>query len=124
MPKLEKNTARNALTAIILYELSRLDSLPLPTQFLIASELTAAIQTLRMSQAYADNTFHESQAGHYSLLKREALDKRNQSVNQVSFAIASIMHCIHKAYEIDGLQNELISTTIDWVRKILVDSQS
>lgn len=119
MPTSEKNVTKNALTAIVLYELSRLDTLPFATQSLIASELTAAIQTLRMSRAYADNAFHESQASYYASLKREALDKRKQTPNHAGFAIASIMHCIHKAYEIEGLQNQLIFTTIEWAKKIV-----
>jgi hypothetical protein len=112
----ERATARNTLTAIVLYELARLETLPLATQSLIASELTAAIQTLRMSQVHADEAFHESQAAYFASLKRNALDKRNQSANQVSFSLASIMHCIHKSYDIEGLQKELITSALKWVK--------
>jgi hypothetical protein len=37
---------------------------------------------------------------------------------------ASIMHCIYKAYEVDGLQNELITTTLNWVRDCIAKSQT
>lgn len=118
----EKNVTKNALTAIVLYELARLEALPLATQSLVASELTVAITTLRMSQQHADAAFHESQAAYYSAQKRDALDKRNQSANQVSFAIASIMHCVHKAYSVDGLQNEIIASAIEWVKKTVANN--
>lgn len=122
MPTSEKTVTKNALTAIVLYELSRLDTLPPATQSLVASELTVAITTLRMSQQYADEAFHESQAAYYSAQKREVLEQRNQQDNQVSFAIASIMHCVHKAHAIDGLQNEIITSTIEWVRKTVTNN--
>jgi hypothetical protein len=120
----ERTTARNTLTAIVLYELARLETLPLATQSLIASKLTAAIQTLRMSQAHADEAFHESQASYFASLKRSALDNRNQTANQVSFSLASIMHCVHKAFEIEGLQKELITSVLNWVKDNSLKIQS
>ena len=123
MPIPNQTVARNALTAIMLYELSRLDSLPISTQAAIASELMANLQTLRMSSAYADESFHSSQASYYAAEKRRALDRRNQSTNQIGFAVASIMHCIFKSYEVEGFQNELINTTLNWIRKVVADAQ-
>ncbi len=52
------------------------------------------------------------------------LEQKNQSDNQVRFAIASIMHCVHKGYEVEGLQNELIRSTINWVRECIAKTQT
>ncbi len=117
MHSIEKATTKNALTAIVLYELSRLETLPFELQLEAATGLISAIQTLRMSQTHANASFHESQAAYYASQKRDALDKRIQAANQVEYTIASVMHSIYKAYEIEGLQNELIATTINWTRK-------
>ncbi len=124
MPTPEQTRTRNTLTAILLYELSRLDQLPLTVTVMIASELTATIQTLRMSQVHADQGFHQNQAAHFSEVKRNTLERKNQSESQVRFAIASIMHCIHKGYEVDGLQNELIAATMTWVRESVTRTQT
>ena len=124
MPSIEHTRKRNTLSAILLYELSRLDQLPMATQILIVAELTAAIQTLRMSQAHTDQDFHQNQATHFSLIKRNTLEQKNQSESQVRFAIASIMHCIHKGYEVDGLQNELIVSVMSWVRETIAKTQN
>jgi hypothetical protein len=124
MPSLEQSKTKNALTAIHSYELSRLEQLPLATVIAISSELTAAIQTLRISKEYADETFHQNQAAYYSSLKKTTLESKNQVDHQISYAIASIMHCIYKAYEVDGLQNELIATTFNWVRDSIAKSQT
>jgi len=93
------------------------------TQILIAAELTAAFQTLRMSQVPADHQFHQNQATHFSEVKRNTLEQKNQSESQVRFAIASIMHCIHKGYEVEGLQNDLIASTMTWVRESVAKMQ-
>ena len=124
MPTPEQTRTRNTLSAILLYELSRLDQLPLTVKVMIASELTATIQTLRMSQVHADQGFHQNQAAHFSEVKRNTLERKNQSESQVRFAIASIMHCIHKGYEVEGLQNELIASTITWVRESVAKTQT
>jgi hypothetical protein len=124
MPTPEQARTRNTLTAILFYELSRLDQLPLTVKVMIASELTATIQTLRMSQVHADQGFHQNQAAHFSEVKRNTLERKNQSESQVQFAIASIMHCIHKGYEVDGLQNELIASTMTWVRESVAKIQT
>ncbi len=123
MPSVEHTRTRNTLSAILLYELSRLDQLPMATQILIAAELTAVFQTLRMSQVHADHQFHQNQATHFSLIKRNTLEQKNQSESQVRFAIASIMHCVHKGYEVEGLQNELIASTMMWVRESVAKMQ-
>jgi len=124
MPSLEQSKTKNALTAIHSYELSRLEQLPLATVIAISSELTVAIQTLRISKEHADEPFHQNQAAYYSSLKRTTLERRNHVDQQISYAIASIMHCIYKAYEVDGLQNELIATTFNWVRNSIAKSQT
>ncbi len=124
MPSLEQSKTKNALTAIHSYELSRLEQLPLATVIAISSELTAAIQTLRISKEYADETFYQNQAAYYSNLQITTLERTNQVDSQVRYAIASIMHCIYKAYEVDGLQNELIATTFNWVRNSIAKSQT
>ena len=59
MPTFEQ-AQKNSLSAILSYELSHLDLLTTVTKVRIASELTAAIQTLRMSQSHADSAFHQS----------------------------------------------------------------
>ena len=124
MPSLEQSKTKNALTAIHSYELSRLEQLPIATVIAISSDLTAAIQTLRISKEYADETFHQNQAAYYSSLKRTTLENKNQVDHQICYAIASIMHCIYKAYEVDGLQNELITTTLNWVRDSITKTQT
>jgi hypothetical protein len=124
MPSLEQSKTKNALTAIHSYELSRLEQLPLATMIAISSELTAAIQTLRISKEHADEPFHQNQAAYYSSFKRTTLERRNHVDHQISYATASIMHCIYKAYEVDGLQNELITTTFNWVRNSIAKSQT
>ena len=124
MRSLEQSKTKNALTAIHSYELSRLEQLPLATVIAISSELTAAIQTLRISKEHADEPFHQNQAAYYSSLKRTTLESKNQVDHQIGYAIASIMHCIYKAYEVDGLQNELIATTFNWVRNSIAKSQT
>ena len=124
MPSLEQSKTKNALTAIHSYELSRLEQLPLATVIAISSELTVAIQTLRISKEHADEPFHQNQAAYYSSLKRTTLERRNHVDQQISYSIASIMHYIYKAYEVDGLQNELIATTFNWVRDSSAKSQT
>jgi hypothetical protein len=124
MPSLEQSKTKNALTAIHSYELSRLEQLPIATVIAISSDLTAAIQTLRISKEYADETFHQNQAAYYSSLKRTTLESKNQVDHQIVYAIASIMHCIYKAYEVDNLQNELITTTLNWVRDSIAKTQT
>ena len=124
MQSLEQTKTKSSLTAIHSYELSRLELLPLATIIAISSELTAAIQTLRISKQHADETFHRNQAAYYSTLKKTTLERKNQVDSQVRYAIASIMHCIYKAYEVDGLQNELIATTFNWVRDSIAKSQT
>jgi len=124
MPSLEQSKTKNALTAIHSYELSRLEQLPIATVIAISSDLTAAIQTLRISKEYADETFHQNQAAYYSSLKRTTLENKNQVDHQIGYAIATIMHCIYKAYEVDGLQNELVAITLNWVRNNIAKSQT
>lgn len=124
MPTLEKTRTKNTLTAILLYEISRLEQLPIAMQIRIASELTAAFQTLSMSQAHTDQAVNQNQAAYFSAVKRDMLEQKNQSDNQVRFAIASIMHCVHKGYEVEGLQNELIRSTINWVRECIAKTQN
>jgi hypothetical protein len=79
---------------------------------------------LRNSKEYADETFHRNQTAYYSNLKITTLERINQVDSQVRYAIASIMHCIYKANEVDGLQNELIATTLNWVRDCIAKSQT
>ena len=124
MPTLEQTRTKNTLTAILLYEISRLEQLPIAMQIRISSELTAAFQTLRMSQAHTDQAVNQNQAAYFSAVKRDMLEQKNQSDNQVRFAIASIMHCVHKGYEVEGLQNELIRSTINWVRECIAKTQN
>lgn len=124
MPTLEQTRIKNTLTAILLYEISRLEQLPIAMQIRISSELTAAFQTLRMSQAHTDQAVNQNQAAYFSAVKRDMLEQKNQSDNQVRFAIASIMHCVHKGYEVEGLQNELIRSTINWVRECIAKTQN
>ena len=124
MPTLEQTRTKNTLTAILLYEISRLEQLPIAKQIRISSELTAAFQTLRMSQAHTDQAVNQNQAAYFSAVKRDMLEQKNQSDNQVRFAIASIMHCVHKGYEVEGLQNELIRSTINWVRECIAKTQN
>ena len=124
MPTLEQTRTKNTLTAILLYEISRLEQLPIAMQIRISSELTAAFQTLRMSQAHTDQAVNQNQAAYFSAVKRDMLEQKNQSDNQVSFAIASIMHCIHKGNEVEGLQNELIASTMTWVRESVTRTQT
>ena len=124
MPTLEQTRIKNTLTAILLYEISRLEQLPIAMQIRIASELTASFQTLRMSQAHTDQAVNQNQAAYFSAVKRDMLEQKNQSDNQVRFAIASIMHCVHKGYEVEGLQNELIRSTINWVRECIAKTQN
>ena len=117
-------TKKNTLSAILLYELSRLELLPTSTKVQIASELTVAIQTLRMSQAHADHAFYQNQAAHYSVIKRAELENKNQSESQIRFSVASIMHCVHLAYEVDDFQNELIASALNWVRDNVMKAQT
>jgi hypothetical protein len=123
MPPLQKIKKINSLSAIHSYELSRLEQLPLATVIAIASELTAALQTLRISKENSDKISHQNQAAYYLNLKMISLERKNQVGKQVSYGIASIMHCIYKADEIDGLQNNLITTTLNWVRDSIAKSQ-
>ena len=124
MPTLEQTRTKNTLTAILLYEISRLEQLPIAMQIRISSELTAAFQTLRMSQAHTDQAVNQNQAAYFSAVKRDMLEQKNQSDNQVRSAIASIMQCVHKGYEVEGLQNELIRSTINWVRECIAKTQN
>ena len=124
MPTLEQTRTKNTLTAILLYEISRLEQLPIAMQIRIASELTASFQTLRMSQAHTDQAVNQNQAAYFSAVKRDMLEQKNQSDNQVRSAIASIMQCVHKGYEVEGLQNELIRSTINWVRECIAKTQN
>jgi hypothetical protein len=124
MPTLEQTRTKNTLSAILLYEISRLEQLPIAMQIRIASELTAAFQNLHMSQSHADQAVNQNQAAYFSAVKRDMLEQKNQSDNQVRFAIASIMHCVHKGYEVEGLQNELIRSTINWVRECIAKTQN
>ncbi len=117
-------TKKNALSAILSYELSRLELLTTATKVRIASELTVAIQTLRMSQAHADHAFNQNQAAHYSVIKRAELENKNQSESQIRFSVASIMHCVHLAYEVDDFQNELIASALNWVRDNVMKAQT
>jgi hypothetical protein len=121
---MEHFKTRNTLTAILLYELSRIEQLPIQTQMLIASDLTAKIQNLRMSKAQSEQDFHRDQAAYFSLVKRNTLEQKNQLESQVSFAVASIMHCIHKGFEVEGLLNELITSVIDWKRACIAKTQT
>ena len=123
MPTLEQTRTKNTLSAILLYEISRLEQLPIAMQIRIASELTAAFQNLHMSQSHADQAVNQNQAAYFSAVKRDMLEQKNQSDNQVRFAIASIMHCVHKGYEVEGLQNELIASTMIWVRESVAKMQ-
>jgi hypothetical protein len=119
-----EQTQKNTLSAILLYELSRLELLTTATKVRIASKLTVAIQTLRMSQAHADHAFHQNQAAHYSVIKRAELENKNQLESQIRFSVASIMHCVYLAYAVDGLQNELIASTLNWVRDSIAKTQT
>ena len=118
-----KQANRNTLSAILMYELSRLEALPMAARVQIATELTAAIQALRISQANTNGDSYQDQAAHYSGVKRATFQQKNQSENQVRFAIASVMYCRHEAYVIDGLQNELIVSTLNWVRDSITKVQ-
>lgn len=121
---MEHFKTRNTLSAILLYELSRLEQLSIQTQMLIASDLTVKIQNLRMSRAHPQQDFHRDQAAYFSLVKRNTLEQKNQSESQVGFAVASIMYCIHKSFEVEGLQNELIASVIDWKRACIAKTQT
>ncbi len=121
---MEHFKTRNTLTAILLYELSRLEQLSIQMQLLIASELTAKIQNLRMSKEHTEQDFHREQAAYFSLVKRNTLEQKNQSESQVGFAVASIMYCSHKGFEVEGLQNELIASVIDWKRACVAKTQT
>ncbi len=121
---MNKQEQRNSLNAVFLYELSRIEQLPIDIAVKVASELTVAIQTLRISKEYADLAFHQNQATHYAILKRDMLGKLSSQENQVRFASASIMHCIYKAFEFDGLQNEFIALTLNWVQISVAKVQS
>ena len=116
-------TKKNTLSAILLYELSRFELLPTSMKVQIASELTVAIQTLRMSQAHADHAFNQNQAAHYSDIKRAELENKNQSESQIRFSVASIMHCVYLGYEVNDFQNELIATAMNWVRDNIMKAQ-
>jgi hypothetical protein len=113
----ERSSTKNALTAILLYELSRLEMLEPTTQVKIAASLLAAIQAMRMSSDHATDSFHQNQASFFAALKRDTLAKNNHSSYQVELATASIMYCIFKGHEIEGLQSDLIKTTLAWVKK-------
>jgi hypothetical protein len=117
-------TKKNTLSAILLYELSRLELLPTAAKLQIVSELTVAIQTLRMSQTHADHAFNQNQAQHYAAVKRADLENKKQSESQIRFSVASIMHCVYLAYEVDGFQNELIATVLNWVRDNVLKAQT
>ncbi len=120
---MNKQEQKSSVNAVFLYELSRLEQLPISVAVKVASELTVAIQTLRISKEYADLAFHQNQANHYAILKRDMLGKLGSQENQVRFAVASIMCCIFKAYEYDGLQNELIASTLSWVKENIARAQ-
>jgi hypothetical protein len=117
-------TKKNTLSAILLYELSRLELLPTSTKVQIASQLTVAIQTLRMSQAHADHAFNQNQAAHYSEIKRAELVNKSQSESQIRFSVASIMHCVCLGYDVDGLQNELIASALNWTKDSILKAQT
>ena len=121
---MNKQEQKSSVNAVFLYELSRLEQLPISVAVKVASELTVAIQTLRISKAYADLAFHQNLATHYAILKRDMLGKLSSHENQVRFASASIMHCIYKAFEFDGLQNEFIALILNWVRISIAKMQS
>ena len=95
-------TKKNALSATLLYELLRLELLTTATKVRIASELTVAIQTLRMSQAHADHAFYKNQAAHYSVIKRAELENKNQSESQIN-SIRDSKKIVHK---IDRIQDK------------------
>ena len=90
----------------------------------VDSELTAAIQTLRISKEFGDQAFDQNQAAHNAILKRDLLGKQSCKENQVRFTIASIMHCIHKAFEFDGLQNAFFAPTLKQMRISIAKVQS
>jgi hypothetical protein len=117
-------TKKNTLSAILLYELSRLELLPTSTKVQIASQVTVAIQTLRMSQAHADHAFNQNQAAHYSEIKRAELVNKSQSESQIRFSVASIMHCVCLGYDVDGLQNELIASALNWTKDSILKAQT
>jgi hypothetical protein len=55
----EKSVSKNALTAILLYELSQLENLSATDQMRAASELSAAIQTIKIASK-SDQSFFKN----------------------------------------------------------------
>lgn len=106
---------KNALTAILSYELSRLDNLSTADQLLAAAELSAAIQTMKIASR-TDGDFFKNQANYYTSLKREALSSGVTDTRQVKFIVAGTMECICKADAIDGLQDDLLVSVKTWIR--------
>jgi hypothetical protein len=77
-----------------------------------------------MSQAHADDAFNQNQAAHYSEIKRAELVNKNQSESQIRFSVASIMHCVCLGYDVDGLQNELIASALNWTKDSILKAQT
>jgi hypothetical protein len=111
----EKSISKNALTAILLYELSQLENLSTTDQMLAASELSAAIQTIKMASK-SDQSFYKNQTNFYKSVKDELSASGLSNTRSTKFIVAGIMECICKSSEIDGLQDVLVISVKNWIR--------
>lgn len=111
----EKSVSKNALTAILLYELSQLENLSATDQMRAASELSAAIQTIKIASK-SDQSFFKNQVSFYKSVKDELSTSGSSNTRTTKFIVAGVMECICKSAEIDGLQDTLITSVKHWIR--------
>ncbi len=111
----EKSVSKNALTAILLYELSQLENLSATDQMRAASELSAAIQTIKIASK-SDQSFFKNQVSFYKSVKDELSTSGSSNTRITKFIVAGVMECICKSAEIDGLQDALITSVKHWIR--------
>ena len=115
MQRSEKSISKNALTAILLYELSQLENLSTTDQMLAASQLSAAIQTIKIASK-SDQSFYKNQTNFYKSVKDELSASGLSNTRSTKFIVAGIMECICKSSEIDGLQDVLVISVKNWIR--------
>jgi len=111
----DKSISKNALTAVLSYELMRLENLSMNEQMLAASELSTTIQTIKIGPK-SDQDFFEHQAKFYKSVKSELIARGSFHARTTKSIVASIMECVCKAATIDGLQDVLITSVKNWIR--------
>lgn len=115
MKPADQSMKKNALTAILSYELSRLESLPTSDQILAAAELSAAIQMLKIGSK-SDTAFSKNKMLYYSSIKKAAIASNYPNTREVDFIFACIMECICKSNDVESLHDVLIASVKAWIK--------